>query len=310
MKAFAVTVAIACSVNAIAADKASVWKKGDPLSYRPPRIFEAVVTASVTAQGNLYFYSYAVYNSTRNPVALYRFELDLRAKPEKHPFSLKDISVSHTPNDHDQALYKVDRVQPKETSGPAGWTFFEEQNLPVIPGVWSTNDAGAYGIVIKPGRRLSGFGLLAEEPPGIRKYAVNAHDTTYDSWLQQQPAAMWDYYLKSEDLAAEQNQGIEYLGKTIAPVAPPEPFTASTWTAHMQSLAEEARRLDWIRSDEALRHIKGLVGRLDTDDKKQLKKAVREIENFVLAEKRSGKITEEADALIRLNALYLINRLD
>ncbi len=61
---------------------------------------------------------------------------------------------------------------------------------------------------------------------------------------------------------------------------------------------------------EQLSRIKQLIARLNVDGVGKLKKAGGSLEEYVLAEKKAGRLTEEADALVRLNALYLMRRVE
>lgn len=261
-----------------------------------PRIIDIVLEASVTLRGDDFQYSYTLHNSTKNTLPLSRLEIDLRLDPSGHPFARSDITVKHTFNDHIALIGLAPKIKPIRMDSPPGWIADVDY--------WSAGGL-TVALMIKPGAAASGFGLIAREPVGIREYVADAYSA--DFFINPESYA---FEGNGDEMTAAVNKGIVHAGKTVAPVAPPEPFTASTWTAHIKSLAEEARRLGWIKSDEVLRRTKDLIGRLDTDDRKQLKKAAKEIESYVLAEKRVRKITEEADALIRLNALYLVNRLD
>lgn len=261
-----------------------------------PRIVDIVLEASVTVRGTDFQYSYTLHNSTKNTLPLSRLQIDLRLEPSRHPFSRGDTTISHTDLEHMGLLGLAPKVKPIRMGSPPGWTFDVDY--------WGAEGL-TVALMIKPGATASGFGLVAREPVGIREFIVDAY--SFDFVENRESYA---FEGSGDELIAEVSKGITHEGKTVAPVAPPEPFTASTWTVHMQLLAEEARRLGWIRSDAVLGHVEDLIRRLDTDDKKQLKKTVRVIENYVLTQKRAGQITEEADALIRLNALYLVNRLD
>ncbi|MHB2026129.1 MAG: hypothetical protein ACYCPQ_05775 [Elusimicrobiota bacterium] len=105
-------------------------------------------------------------------------------------------------------------------------------------------------------------------------------------------------------------KGISVSGHTLAPVNPPDPFTLRAWTARMDSDARQARALGWIKADADLKKIQALIAALNTNDKRALKKAVNNLSDYVLAEKKAGRLTSEADALARLNALYLLKRVE
>jgi hypothetical protein len=201
-------------------------------------------------------------------------------------------------------LEGAEKIKLSQESSPVGWGV-------VYAGLWGA-DGLAPQHMIQPGNTLSGYTFTCAVPPGIREFVAGA-----DSWHFFNHPESYDFpgrELKRDgdpdEFTTEVNKGIQFLGKTIAPAPPPEPFTVSSWTARMEADAAEARALGWIKTDKQLSDIMRLIGELKTEDLRKLRSAVKKIEQYILSEKSKGSITDEADALIRLNAQYLLRRLE
>lgn len=299
-------------------EPAKVWRRGDPPpkgGWVWPKLEEVFVYASArkNESGN-YDYSYVISNSIKNTFALNRFEVDLRNNPVEHPFTREDVTLTHDMYAHRKVLDNTLRVKPIEVVRPEKWNrqlpakWQEEyRNDPV----WTTTDAGFY-YQLKPGEKVSGFGMIAKDPPGIREFIVDADDMEYFEAMLANPLPPEKAYLAEnpDQLDLEVNKGTTYSSKTIAPVAPSEPFTVSSWTARMESDAVEARALGWIKTDKTLADIEKLVDELKNANPAVRKSAVGKIGKYILSEKKKGNLTNEADALVRLNAQYLLYRLE
>lgn len=268
----------------------------DPYGLSPwPMLYEVDLRSSVTMETDRFIYSYTVYNSTKNSVPVSRIEIDLRIEPSALPLSRVHISSTHSGIQHIRTLATAKRIVPLQIGTPPGW----EQ---VHPGVWAAaglEDAN----MIQLGQNRSGFIIVAREPIEIREFAIDG-----DSLPLLNHTEEYYYPGPEEERSFAVDRGIQYLGKTVAPVAPPDPFTASAWAARMESLAVEARSLSWITSDKQFSKIQDLIRSLNAPDLKKLEKTVAKVEAYVLAEKKAGRLTEEADALVRLNAQYLLRR--
>lgn len=320
------------------------WKYGDPTPYVKPKLVDILVKASVTVENESYSYFYTVCNSSKNlpNVGLTYFWIDTRNDLNTHPLSYSDLTREHDYFEHTQILEDAPRIHLFDKKYPVGW-YFEESSQKPLRGLWGCEDCVYSGNKIFPGDNLSGFGFLTKEPIGIRQYIVSAYDVNEDVWFNGLDADTLEYFVTSEDWGTESNKGIEYLGKTIAPVAPPEPFTISSWVARMETDVLEARKQEWIKEDKQLKTIqkflRDLLPRPDSEDKQnfgfakakgpspdaarmdapliyvgekektRLKKTVVAIERYVEKEKKAGNLTDEADALLRLNALYLIKKI-
>lgn len=260
-----------------------------------PKLVDVVVRASVTMEAEGYLYSYAVSDSLKNELGIDVFAIDIRKIPAEHPFSSKHITIAHNIENHLKAISQGERIQPMRIYGPQPWKTFGRPT-------W--NLMNSPGVLLVPGEIQTGFRISAKETPGIREFITKG--TNYDFYsLPEQ----YDFSGTRDEMDAAYSAGIEFLGKTIAPVAPPEPFTVSSWTARMLADAQEARKLGWIKTDAGLKEIQKLLKTLNTKDINRLQKAVQNIEQYVSQEVKAGKLTEEADALVRLNALYLFKRL-
>jgi hypothetical protein len=251
---------------------------------------------------NVFVFRYLLRNPSKNTWSAVNFHIDIRKNPEMHPFSRHDLSPQHLDSQHWEVVKSMEVIAPTEVLSPTDWK--TEGGLPYQKSIW-----GNWDKPLMPGRSISGFGLIAKEPPGIREFTVAAKTDVFEldySW----PKERIDFYENSLEYITAVNKAFEASGKTIAPVAPPEPFTVSSWTARMTLDAIEARKQNWIKTDKALSEIKRLIFALNTGNIAKLKTTVKKVEAYILAEKKKGNLTDEADALVRLNAQYLLRRLE
>lgn len=284
----------------------AVWHKGDPLPFFKswPQLIEVTLASSVTIKNSTFTYFYTLKNPSANKFPIRGLELDLRINPEQHPFSSQDITLAHRQLEHIKILKSADKIQTTNESALLSWDgskYYGE----VFDGGWGAVDSND---VLLPGKRLSGFTFSADFPPGVREFVAHGWSYEFDYGIDRLSPDEFNFYYNSDEYHVETSKGIQCLGKTIAPVAPPEPFTVSSWTARMAEYAIEARKQKWIKTDKTLAEVKKLIGALNTEDKGKLEAAVRKIGFYSLAEKKKGNFTDEADALVRLNAWYLLER--
>ena len=305
------------------AGEKTVWKKGDPLPTLNipmpwPKLEEAEVAAKIIIDNERFVYLYSVHNSTRNYFPIYYFSIDIRKNPQEHPFSSQDVTIAHSADEHAIKIVNGVRAEILEVFSPDNWhpVIKAKPKGTILQGAWSAGWAGggwdmSSSLLLKPGRVAMGFSMLTRDPPSIREFLVDADlNPNFDNGLLKVPLEKLDFYLNSPDFNAEINKGVEFVGKTIAPVAPPEPFTISLWTARMETDSVEAKKIGWIKTDKNIAEIKKLISSLNTENKVKLKTMVKRIETYILAENKKGNLTDEADALIRLNALYLLRRME
>lgn len=288
-----------------------VWHKGDPLPLLNtwPKLTEVVLTSSVATNNSMFSYYYTLYNPIMNKVPIAWFDLDLRIIPEQHPFSYQDITLQHQQMEHMRILRDAMKVFVINASAPLSWDSSKNSGE-MFDGRWGVLNLELEDKqLLMPGKRLSGFTLGAKEPPGIREFIALGWSYEFYYGIDRLSPDEFNFYYNSDEYTTETSKGIEYLGKTIAPVTPPEPFSVSSWTIKMAEYATEARKQKWIKTDKTLVEVKKIISALNIDDKDKLEAAVRKIESYVLAEKKKGNLTDEADALVRLNAQYLLQRI-
>ena len=266
-----------------------------------PEIKEAIVNGHVAVGTGKYIYKYVLTNPNKNKVDFCVFSIDIRNNPSEHPFPLTDISKGHDKYEHSLMIAQEKSITPLFINSPTE----KFKNTILRPAWGAINPSPDYWII--PGESLGGFGLFAKEPPGIREFHVRGLTQEFYKYPEKfiHPTAK-----THAEFIEEVNKGINYYGKTIVPVKPPEPFTARLWTLKMESDMVEARKLKWIKLDKNRQEITKLIAELNTEDKAKLKATVKKIEDYLLAEKAKGNLTDEADDLVRLNAQYLLRRLD
>lgn len=269
-----------------------------------PKRHNTVVQSSAVLSDEMFKYSYVLAAADSNQYPIHRFELDLRLTPKEHSLSRKDLTLTHTVGEHMSMLKNAPKTDVFSASVPAGWEL-------EYPGLWGVIEL-EQRYMIQPGKSLSGYVIRASEPPSIRDFVVGFYcwDFVNSPEDYKYPGRKLGRVGDPDELTTEVNKGIQHLGRTIAPVKPPEPFTVSSWTARMTADVVEARKLKWIKTDKNLVEIKKLIAALNTEDKSALAAAVKRVESYVLAGKKKGTISDEADALIRLNAQHLLRRLE
>lgn len=299
-----------------------LWKQGDPWPYPKPKVI-ADVEARVKVFGSTFTYSYAIFSHPGNPkdFPLCGFEIDLRHEPEKgHPYGYVDLTEKHDSGEHDFLLRKTllaweERAHPIPQS-PAGWMLSRDDPYAThnYEAMWVPSTECHQGGGVGPRARGESFKLMASLPPGVRDFSIDifpiyAEEMIRRVWETQGEKKYYHFQL-SPHFANEWTRTMQLLGRTLAPVAAPEPFTASSWTARMLADAGQARGQGWIKSDGQLAEIKSLIEGLKASKKRKLKSAVRKIERYVEGEVKAGRLSGEADALVRLNALYFLRRVE
>lgn len=264
----------------------------------------AVVQSSVTVRDPGYVYFYRISAAASNEYPVHRFELDLRLNPQQHPLSRSDLTFTHTAGEHMTILENAAKIDVISMSAPEGWGSD-------YPGLWGVNEL-VQRYMISPGDSRAIYSITAVDPPSLREFVIEFYswDFVMNREDYEYPGRVLSRVGDPDELITEVSKGIQYLGKTLAPVKPPEPFTVSSWTARMAADAVEARKLKWIKTDKATRDIKRLIADLNTEDMAKLKAAVKKIEDYVQVAKSKGTLTDEVDALVRLNAQYLLRRLE
>lgn len=242
-------------------------------------------------------YSYALKNPTKNTLSIYVFQVDLRTVENGPSIGLCELPPNVSGQEFDRSIKEAKRVDTVATSTPNHSWEVE------YPGLWGSGDLNTASM-INPGEMLGGFVIVSDLPTGVKEFVVNGYDFDFI----ENPEA-FEFKGSLQELYFAACYAKRVVGVTIAPVAPPEPFTASSWTIRMTGYAVEARKQKWIKTDKVLAEIKRLISGLNTGDVGKLKAAVKKAEAYVLAEKKKGSLTDEADALVRLNAQYLLKRI-
>lgn len=290
----------------------AVWRKGDSLpGFKSfPNIKGVVASVKVCDVSGVYSYDFVVFNPQKNQFPVVGFEVDLRDNPLEHSFAHDDLTVNHRLVEHRKILGDAKKVPVFAVKVPPGWVMSSaDDNEEAFDGGWSVRELDQQ-LFIEPGKSKGGFSLNSKAPPGIREFLAGAWSYEFDYGIDKLSPEQFNFYYNSDEYRVERSKGITCLGKTIAPVAPPEPFTVSSWTIRMAEYAVEARKQKWIEGDKNLAEIKKMISELNSTEVAEIRIVVKKIEDYVLAEKKKGNLTDEADALLRLNAQYLLRRLE
>ncbi|MEK7066283.1 MAG: hypothetical protein AAB965_01770, partial [Patescibacteria group bacterium] len=239
----------------------SFLRLGHTVESAPNATGSVIVNVEVVKNIGAYQYAYEIFykstDATLPPIGVFR--VDLRHNPSAH--RLIDFDPEQESwAEHMRQLNETPRVYPTRKLAPIKWDHTNVFQTP-YHGWWSC-PMSIHKECLQPGHVLKDFIFMALEPPGVRGYVVEASDGLDSSF--------------------------ETSGHTIAPVAPPDPFTVSTWTARMQSDVVEARKQSWIKTDKGLKEIQDLISALNMQDKKKLKKAVKVMERYAVKELKAG----------------------
>lgn len=242
-------------------------------------------------------YSYTLKNPVKNTLSIYLFQLDLRMDENGLTLGLCELPPSLSGTEYRRRIREAKKVHTETILNPnRSWEI-------EYPGLWGTSDLNTKNMV-NPSEMLSGFVIVSDLPVGLSAFVVNGYDFDFT----ENPEA-FEFKGSLQELYFAACRTEKVVGKTIAPVSPPEPFVIGSWTIRMTEYAVEARKQNWIKTDKNLAEIRKLISGLNVSSPAKVRQAVKKIETYVLAEKEKGSLTDEADALVRLNAEYLQKRM-
>lgn len=154
---------------------------------------------------------------------------------------------------------------------------------------------------IKPGMSLKGFSFESSNPPGI----VKCYSQGFTQPIRV-PEEMPEELANTLPIGYPQNC---VWGKTIGPVEEPKVFDRIRFSEYIASLARESFSLGWIGKKEILEDI---LSQLDVAGKSGpsecrglLKAMISDIEKIP-----EEDISSEARSLLKLNILYLLERVE
>ena len=215
-------------------------KPGSQAVWRPwPKIQGVKIDVSISTRSDSSFeYAYRIVNPKTNRYPITGILLDLRLRPEEHPFRFIDLTSTHTASDHIAVLNSAANIAVQSVQSPPGW----KGDL-TYPGSWGAPEAAP----IRPGESKSGFSISAMSPPGIREWDVMAYDEKFFNTPEE-----YDYTGIANDLTTAVNLGIDDHGYTLVPVPLGPSISSGVWLSHVIHECRSARALQWIASDQEL----------------------------------------------------------
>jgi len=279
----------------------------------PPYLSNIEIKASINfnAQSGLYSYQYSIKNSQDSTGNLVGLDIDISYPSGGGILSKEELSI---PYGKWSRTFKQSVPQyAKVTMIPVGM----ERPDKWIVGISVYGTAGWGGgdyVQLKPGQSLSGFGITSYGLPGIRNFkaesALDADADYYPGWESVKGAA--DESKAIIEKIKELEDKVNFKGKTVGPTAPPAVFNATTFLDYIINLKHQAASLGWISNS-------GIVNSLDVkldNAKKKLSQGDNSTAKNILnafindVEAQAGKhLTSEAYALLKYNALYLIDNM-
>lgn len=248
-------------------------------------------------------YAYSVFNPSSSGLPVEGFTVDLRTEPHSHQLSPNDIGPGHSDTEHRLALVNAPRLGVSAIEHPPGW-------LARFPGVWEAFPSQKlpqvqYGGGLPPGSEAADFALRAPGPAGIREFIIWA-----DTWELGSRTRSVKTTGGSDEKQPIDPARIFKVGRTIGPIKEPDTLIVIEWLNGMKETARQARSIGWIRSDLLLRKLESFISALNTTDPSKLAGSVAVLSKIVMAEKAKGTLSEETEALMRLNAEYLLRRVN
>lgn len=290
----------------------SVSNAAPELPYLRNLSLKAKVTRD--AQG-IFTYGYEIINGKDSIGDLTDFDIDI-SKPVNGMQLSNEGLVNATKHVIGSGVLKMPTTVPMVPVGfpyvPDGWL--------AGPSIMGTGGWGAFRL--KPGLSASGFVLQSRGIPTIRDFRANpVFDTELMKYYPDVESLPNEEVVKVDEQLKKDREAIAYKGKTIGPTAPPANFIPLSFIDYIIDLKHQAASLGWIKNEGV---VKSLDGKLDNAKKKLTEGstgAAKNILNAFINEVEAqgcatyencppGKhLTSEAHALLKYNALYLIDSL-
>ena len=295
-----------------------------------PNISDTKLKVEVTLDGDIYIYSYTIISSPTNTGEIWSFNIDIKQPQDGIKLSREGLVNGHGYAKHTSTQILSEPATPKMVPvglwSPPNWisglTVFGQAG-------WNSRDA-KYRIY--SGQSLSNFLITSRGLPGLRDFMIqpklippSAHET--DLTPEESLAMVKDVKDK-----------VSFKGKTIGPTAPPADFKPIEFLNYIISLKHEVYNLGWIvqggdddkgkKEDEQKGIIKSLDKKLEKAKAELVKgdtrEAIEKLKSFIhevealykkdkeekhKKEEEHSHITSEAYALLKYNAIYLIEQL-
>jgi hypothetical protein len=168
---------------------------------------------------------------------------------------------------------------------------------------WEVFAAYEYNVSLQPGKAQNGILLHAQALPGIVNYHAQGFRNPAD-WGIDNPnyksRTEWDLFNNA------------YIGKTIGPIDPSNPFVPLGFLDTLISYTTQSRALDWIKDQATANKYLGYIASAKTTLQQNNLTATRTKLQQVLQDVNvdsTSHLTTEAYALIRYNTEYLLAQL-
>ena len=275
-----------------------------------PKYEEYIVRADVhfDQASGIYSYEYILINPSSNKNLLWNLSIYVSKDLNSRELSWENLTYGKWYSRHSSEA-KKDKVVPIGMDGPQGWTYGigEDENGKGFASFGSLED-----YEIRSGNSIRGLVLTSYGLPIIRA-AMLLPGIDYDNLPEE--------YYGNVELTKQLQDSLTYHTKTIGPTAPPAELKPLEFLDHIISMKHEAYSLGWIKSrgieqslDAKLNAARRKLSQGNTNAAKDILNAfVNEVEAQGCESYENcpeGKhLTSEAYALLKYNALYLIERL-
>jgi hypothetical protein len=277
-----------------------------------PKLTDVEVHSSVVLdpKTGIYSFSYWLKNGSESTGCIWSFEVDI-TKPAGGITLSKEGLVNYVPVMN----------APKADSPPIIPVAFPSVPMRGEHPIWD-GDISVYGTAswgsdrytyeIAPGDTLGGFVMTSYGLPAIRDFKIKPKYIAEDEDVYNMGVSETEYIKNPSKYLKAFYDSISWKGKTIGVTAPPANLNLAAFLDYIIDLKHQAASLGWIDNT-------GIVNSLDVkldNAKKKLSQGDNNTAKNILGaflnevEAQTGKhLTSDAYALLKYNALYLIDNL-
>jgi hypothetical protein len=302
---------------------------GQTLSKHYPFLKKVDIIAKVAfnSQDGYFYFSFVLKNHVNNIGKIEEFRMDISRNYGTVEYDTLGLKFDTNNGDWEERQFREEYFHLRSHIVPISYF----QLPPYWSSVWGNQWAASISNVhepILPGVDVDGFVMMSKGLPCIRRiviepefqdvfYFPNIEDTTVNMSIEQMDSI---------------REAVNFRGFTIGPTAPPIDFIGTVWCDTLLSYTRQSVQLGWLRdgkdndcdNDEKLEDgvVKNLENRLlkarnELNEGDTIKAspigASRELEKFIKKveriSKRSDVMTDEAYALLKYNAEYLLEHL-
>ncbi len=273
-----------------------------------PNLYHIVTRSAVSFNrtNNIYYYTYAITNSSSSRGELEEWGLDISI--HGNTIELDTIGLRFKNDGYTEKMFRRHFVKLQGKIVPVGFS-----KTPV--GRWTgalSDDLTAcfWGIGqdhIFPGNTKGGFEIMSKGLPSIRQFIASPYFDVIA--LFPDPKETTKYYVPPIDSV---RNAVNFYGWTIGPTAPPTIFSPIVWLDTLTNYTTQSLRLDWIKNqttaNKYLNYFTIAKKQLEAKDNKGARITLHNVVTETINDSNAN-ITNEAYALLRFNTEYQLSKI-